>query len=147
MMAETDVLVEKAQRAMRVVFEGGLVGCEDWRHFLLLETEEAGPIKLLHCEDEPQVEFFVTDPYLIDEDYEIEMPEAAAKSIGLESWQDAMVLCTLLIQQEPLLVLANLLGPLVINRRNGRGVQIVLSGSKYSARHLVASDASGAGEC
>jgi flagellar assembly factor FliW len=129
-----------------ITFADGLVGCSDWRRFRLIESDEAEPIGLLQSLDDADVGFYVVDPYLIAEDYELEMPPSATRGIGLADWNDALVLCMLVVRQEPLLVTANLLGPLVINRTSGMGVQVVLSGSGYSSRHMVA-DAAGAGEC
>ena len=123
---------------VEITFPEGLVGCHEWHQFLLLEAEGAGPIKLLQCVDDPDVGFYVTDPYLIVEDYELDIPPAAAADIGLERWEDGLVLCMLMVQPEASLVTANLLGPLVVNRATGRGVQLVLSGSNYSPRHVVA---------
>lgn len=129
------------------MFAEGLVGCEDWRRFVLLEAEGSGPVRLLQCLDDPEVGFLVTDPYDLIDGYELEMPEGAARAIDLGGWQDAMVLCTLVVQPEPLTVTANLLGPLVVNRNNGRAVQVVLCGSRYSTREVVACGPTGAGEC
>jgi flagellar assembly factor FliW len=121
----------------QVTFPEGLVGCSDWRHFVLLDADEAGPVRMLQCLDDPEVGFFVTDPKLLLEDYQLEIPPSAASAIDLVEQEKAIVLCTLVVKQDPLVVTANLLGPLVINRENGRGVQVVLSGSDYSARHVV----------
>ena len=129
-----------------ITFAEGLVGCGDWRRFRLLETDEAGSVGLLQCLDDADVGFYVVDPYLIAEDYELEMPPSASRGIDLADLSDALVLCMLVVRQEPLLVTANLLGPLVINRNSGLGVQVVLSGSGYSSRHVVARG-TGAGEC
>ena len=129
-----------------VTFGEGLVGCCDWRHFRLLDAVDAGPIRLLQCLDDPEVGFFVMDPYLIEEHYELEVPAAATEAIGLADWNEALVLCTLVVCPDPLQVTANLLGPLVINRHSGLGVQVVLAGSGYSSRHLVVAPA-GASEC
>ncbi|MGQ9552841.1 MAG: flagellar assembly protein FliW [Anaerolineae bacterium] len=129
-----------------ITFPEGLIGCCDWRHFRLLDAGDAGPIRLLQCLDDPAVGLYVIDPYLVEEHYELEMPAAASEAIGLTDWKEALVLCTLIVRQDPLQVTANLLGPLVINRANGLGVQVVLSGSGYSSRHVLVAPA-GAVEC
>lgn len=124
-----------------IVFEQGLVGCEDWKRFVLLDCEDAGPVRLLQCLDDAEVGFLVADPHQILDGYRLEMTDADRDAIALENLEDAVVLCTLIVRHEPLEVTANLLGPLVINRGNGRGIQVVLSGSGYSTRHLIATAA------
>lgn len=128
-------------------FADGLVGCEDWRHFELVKDDEAGPVMLLQCLDESEVGFFVVEPSEIVEDYQIDIPPEAAEAIGLSDWQEARVLCTLIIRPDPPLVIANLLGPLVINPGNGRGVQVILNNSQYSARHVVVGESKGEQSC
>jgi len=135
-----------AEIPTQISFAEGLIGCEDWRNFVLLEAEGAGPIKLLQSVDDPDVGFYVIDPYLIVGDYQLDVPPAASEMIGLDDWRDGLVLCMLVVREEAQLVTANLLGPLVINRANGRGVQLVLSGSNYDTRHVVAGPA-GSDEC
>jgi flagellar assembly factor FliW len=125
-----------------IVFDDGLIGCEDWKRFVLLQSGEAGPVALLQCLDDPDVGFLVASPYDIVDGYRVDVSDADREAIGLRAADDAMVLCTLIVKQDPVEVTANLLGPLLINRANGRGVQVVLSGSEYSPRQVIASVAS-----
>lgn len=121
-----------------IEFNNGLIGCEDWRHFILLSVPDAGPVQMLLCQDDESIGFYVIDPYLLLEDYRLDMPAEAAASIGLDDWSKAAVFCTLVLAQEAPMVTANLLGPLVINQENGQAIQVILANSEYSARYIVA---------
>ncbi|MHB0874955.1 MAG: flagellar assembly protein FliW [Anaerolineae bacterium] len=125
--------------ASEIVFVEGLIGCEDWKRFVLLECGEPGPVELLQSLDDPDIGFLVANPYEIVDGYRLDVAAADREAIELGHWDDALVLCTLIVRQDPMEVTANLLGPLVINRANGRGVQVVLSGSEYSTRQVIAS--------
>jgi flagellar assembly factor FliW len=119
-------------------FADGLIGCPDWRRFEL-ESGTAGPaIHTLRCLDEPDVALYVCDPFTIVSDYEFEVSEPDATALELKDPSDALVLVVLTVRTEPPGVTANLLGPLVINNRTGRGRQLVLASSEYSVRHAVA---------
>ena len=123
------------QRAL--VFEEGLIGCPDWRHFVL-EPEAVGPaIHLLRSLDDPTVALYAVDPFTIVPEYEFEVGEADGAAIELTDPSDAMVLVLLTIRESPPSVTANLLGPLVVNVKTGRGRQLVLASSEYSLRHAV----------
>ena len=129
--------LEASVTARALVFDEGLVGCPNWRRFVL-EPEAVGPtIHTLRCLDE-DVALYVCDPFTIVPDYEFEVGDADATALELKDPGDALVLVVLTVRTEPAAVTANLLGPLVVNRRTGRGRQLVLSGSDYSARHPVA---------
>jgi flagellar assembly factor FliW len=120
-----------------LVFEDGLIGCPDWRHFLL-EPDAAGPaIQLLRCLDVPDVALYVADPFTIVPEYEFEVGDADGAALDLADPGEALVLVVLTVRSDPAAVTANLLGPLVVNVRSGRGRQLVLAESGYSVRHPV----------
>ena len=109
-----------------IYFPDGLVGCPDWKRFVLLvEEDEDMPVAILRSVEFPEVELLITDPALIDPTYRahIESPESA-------------VYCTLTVSDG--WITANLLGPLVVDPATRQGRQIVLTDSSYSSRHPVA---------
>ncbi|NOZ06878.1 MAG: flagellar assembly protein FliW [Chloroflexi bacterium] len=121
-----------------ITFPEGLVGCASWRQFVLLETSVSGPFKLLQSLDDPQVSFIVADPYLLLANYSFTLSEVDAGMIALDDPARAMVLCILMVKQNPVFsITANLLGPLVINVSSRLGTQLVLADSGYSAQFPV----------
>ena len=120
-------------------FPDGLVGCQDWKNFLLLsDDEEDLPVACLQSIDQPRVRLLVTDPRLIDQNYAINLTDADRSSLDLQAPdEDTALFCTLSVSQDGAIT-ANLLGPLVINKRTRCGRQLVLSDSGYSTRHPVA---------
>ena len=120
-----------------LLFDEGLIGCPDWRHFML-EPDAAGPaIQLLRSLDEPEVALYVADPFTILPEYEFEVGDADSNPLELSDPGDALVLVILTVHNDPASVTANLLGPLVVNVRTGRGRQLVLAESGYSAQHPI----------
>lgn len=141
---------------MDIYFPEGLIGCEEWQHFVLEVDPATAPVFVLRCLDEPAVSFLVTDPHLICPDYRFELGEADAAALEAASPADVAVLCILNVKLSPatedggqrtgagdagLLITANLLGPLVIHKATGRARQVVLANSAYSAHHVVVRDA------
>lgn len=142
------VKTETASAATRILDDGfevtfpdGLVGCPTWKRFAFHSNPDQAPINTLECLDVPDVSLFVLDPYLINENYTVDMAESEQAGISLDNASDAIVLVILVMRHEPLSVTANLLGPLVINSRSKLGCQLVLENAEYSVRHLVYSDA------
>jgi len=130
-----------------ITFPEGLVGCVTWRQFVLLGTNVSGPFKLLQSLDDPQVSFIVADPYLLLADYSFTLSDVDARTIELDDPAKAMVLCILMVKQDPVLsITANLLGPLVINVSSRLGTQLVLADSGYSARFPVMGPDNGNGQ-
>lgn len=113
-----------------IVFPDGLVGCPDWKRFVLLvDEEEELPVAILRSLDDPQIEMLVTDPALVAPDYRAQLP--VSREI------DSTVYCTLTVGEDGWIT-ANLMGPLVIDPSTRQGHQLVLADSSYSTRHPVA---------
>ncbi len=129
-----DVLRE----APTVVFPEGLVGCADWKSFVLLtDDDNNAPVACLQSVDHADVRFVVTDPRLIEPTYAPVLSDDDRASLELDASDTLVMYCTLTVHNDGLIT-ANLLGPLVINARTRRGRQVVLTDSGYTTRHNVA---------
>lgn len=120
-----------------IYFPEGLVGCAEWRSFVLLAVSEDEPVQLLQSTEVPEIALLVTDPRLIEPDYVCPLSPADRAALRLADDDEPLLLCTLTLHREPASITANLLGPIVVNLREGLGRQIVLADTDYSARHLV----------
>jgi len=118
-------------------FPQGLVGCEAWKSFVLLVSDEEDlPVATLQSLEDHDVSLLVADPNAILTDYTVRLAHSDREFLELEPGVDPVLLTTLTLTQDGWLT-ANLLGPLAINPRNRRGKQIVLADSLYSTRHPV----------
>lgn len=120
-----------------ITFPDGLVGFVDWHRFVLIEDPEEAPIGVLQCLDDSGMSFLVTDPRLVAADYRPDFHPEDLESLGIESLEDARVLCILAAKDEPVRVTANLVGPIVINPRTRSARQVILEDSEYSTQHPV----------
>jgi flagellar assembly factor FliW len=121
-----------------LVFAEGLVGCPDWRRFVLMTAEDEDlPVGALVSLDDPAIELMVTDPRLLLPDYDLKLSVQDRASIGLTADAKPVVYCTLTLTADGVIT-ANLLGPLVVNPTTRQGRQFVLTDSGYSTRHPVA---------
>ena len=117
----------------------GLVGCPTWKRFVLRmdDEDESSPVGALQCVDDPDVVFLVTDPQMLLPDYAASMTAEERALLELHDAEQPVLYCTLTVGEEGWIT-ANLVGPLAINPRTGRGVQLVLANSSYSTVHPVA---------
>jgi flagellar assembly factor FliW len=136
--APTDLLTSADDHA--IVFHEGLVGCQDWKRFVLMvddDTEGALPVAVLQSLDDTNISLFVTDPKLLEPTYTANVAEADRTELGLDADQQPTLYCTLTVGQDGWLT-ANLLGPLVVNPTTRKAKQVVLTDSGYSTRQPVA---------
>lgn len=113
---------------------GGLPGFEGLERFALRPWGDAdSPFSVLDSLDDEQLSFVVVPPALFFPDYEPVVSDEAAAGIGITDPDDAMLLVIVTVRQPVQESTANLLGPLVINVHDLRGMQAVLDPDRYPA--------------
>jgi flagellar assembly factor FliW len=117
-------------------FGGGIPGFPASRHFRLESlAPELEPFCVMRSVEEPTISFVLVAPGGPFPDYTIEIDEQHVANLGLESADDAMVMTIITVGQPPT---ANLLGPLVVNRRTRVAAQVVQYQSNYRAAEPLA---------
>ncbi|MHB1597960.1 MAG: flagellar assembly protein FliW [Acidimicrobiales bacterium] len=92
--------------------------------------EAYAPFVALTSLDEEGLTFVAVAPGLLFADYVLEIPEPDVALLGLTSADDADVL-GLVTRRKGLSPTVNLLGPVVVDRRTGSALQVVLQDSAY----------------
>lgn len=90
------------------------------------------PYVALSSLDQPGLDFVVVPPGALFGDYVIEIPSDDVETLGLAGPEETTVLVLVTPRGQPVPTV-NLLGPLVVNRRTGRGLQVVLDGAGYGS--------------
>ncbi len=123
-------------------FPAGLPGFEQERAFLSVEVAAAKPLILLQSMATPGLCFMTLPVLSIEPGYRLNMAHEDLRTIGLpEDVQPAIgvdVVCVAIVtmsEKKPPTI--NLLAPLVVNMKTGRGVQAIQVDSNYSHQHEV----------
>jgi len=118
----------------------GLVGFADYKRAELLYQPDHLPFLWMKLRsDRDELHFIVIEPGGIVPGYEPEIFDADAEQLDLRDPGEAMILNIVTLRREdPVEATANLIGPLVVNRRTRIGRQLVISNySRYSATHAL----------
>lgn len=115
------------QTGVVVNFPEGLIGCEDWKRFVLDTVPEAAPLMLLRSLDEPEVSFIVGDPRSVMPGYKLQPSESDLEALGCPGPDDLATVVIFNTGPEAAIakVTVNLLGPIAINLNNGAARQII----------------------
>ena len=122
-----------------ISFPDGLPGLEG-EHWALVAASEESPFFWLHSVDHAAVAVPVTSPWLFFSNYEVSVPEDAARALGLENPNDAYIVCVVRASDEIADFTINLAGPLIINAVTRVGRQVVNAAGGYSVRHPLFSE-------
>jgi flagellar assembly factor FliW len=120
-----------------VTFNSGLIGLPQLKVFALIEDEESLPIRLLQCVSTPDFVFVVINPFTVYPNYDVEISDDDALELGVTSPSDVLVLAIVTVPEDVRFVTANLLSPIVINMKNKRAKQILLSDTDYPINYRI----------
>ncbi len=117
-------------------------GFPDLTRFVLVrlhddESEDALLYELRSVEL-PEVRFLVGVPDAFFADYVVELDDTTCAELELEQADDALILVVLTISGDAASTTANLLAPVVINARLRVAAQVILSGTDWPVRAVVA---------
>jgi flagellar assembly factor FliW len=121
-------------------FPEGLVGFEDLRRFILVDTEELRPFAWLLSADDPEIGFAVAEPYYFTAaPYALHLSAGDEAMLDLEEGDSIAVFVIVTIEDEGRRICGNLKGPIVLNTRNRLAKQVVIYGSSAAVRQPILS--------
>jgi flagellar assembly factor FliW len=118
-----------------IKFENGIPGFEDLTEFAVLDFIENNSIKCLQSIKEKDICLIMINPWDYFHDYEIELNDEEKQELDLKTHTDVIVYNILSVRED--MITTNLVAPIIINVRNNKGKQIILSNTKYSIRQEI----------
>jgi len=121
-----------------ITFTPGLGGLGRFTRYALIERPQESPFLWLLSVEKPDLALAVLEPAALVPDYQVKVSDAVLKDLAAETLDDLKVLVILTVPAgRPQDATANLLAPLLINLKAGRGRQVVLENQGYSQAHPI----------
>lgn len=118
-----------------ITLDDGFFGFEDYHEFALINSK-VPPFFWLASLNEEGPTFVLIDPFIFRPDYEIDLNDEVLKKLELKSPTDAIIFALVTISNSETPPTANLQGPLVINRKNKKAIQVV-AGGDWKTKHDI----------
>lgn len=126
-------------------FVAGLPGFPASRRFKVEDLGETlRPFCRIHSVTEPSIALVVVPPGVLFPDYSVEIDEEHIAQLGLSCADDVVTLVIVTLPPAPQPPTANLLGPIVVNRRTRQAAQVVQHRSSYGVAEPIAAPGSAA---
>lgn len=118
-------------------FPKGILGFEDNHHFILIDQPEFRPFMHLQSLDDPSLAFTIVNPRMIFPHYKVQIERQEILELDVKNLDDVITWVIVTVPEDASRMSANLQGPVLINRLNNRGKQVVLVRSPYTTRHYL----------
>lgn len=120
-----------------LTFSHGLPGFSEEKTFVLLPYGDDSPFAFLQSTVNPDLTFLLADPFAFFVDYQFELNDATAAELGLSDENPPQIWCVVSVPEKAEEMTANLIAPVILNRRDRQGRQIVLEVKHYTTRHRM----------
>ncbi len=116
----------------------GLLGFEGFERFVLIDSPDCRPFRWLQSVDAPDLSFVVVNPTVFFPEYRVTVHAKEVADINVAQPQDVEIFVIVTVPEHWEEMSANLQGPILINRRNNKVKQLVLTDSSYGVQHSIA---------
>ncbi|MDQ0161925.1 flagellar assembly protein FliW [Aeribacillus alveayuensis] len=127
----------KIEKEEILKFPYGIPGFSDEKQFVILSFNQDAPFFILQSVQTEQLAFVITIPFLFFPNYEFDLDDNTIQQLKIEKKQDVQVYSILTVQNPFEKTTANLQAPVVINRKEMLGKQVILTNTTYQTKHLL----------
>ena len=125
-----------------ISLKGTVLGFEEYSEYALRNIfDNSSPLRILASLEE-RLGFLVVNPFVVREDYQLEIDDAVANNLDLtgDGLRDVAVLCVARKGKEKGNYVVNLRAPLIINTVEGRFQQVILQNEAYGVEVAFSPD-------
>ena len=119
----------------KIYFKDGILGFEEIHNFFLLDTEEESPFYWFQALEEPEIAFVIIDPKFIEPEYKLNIDKKELEELEVNNEEDLLIFSIVTISERPEDITANLLGPIIINKKNLNAKQVINQDDNYLIKH------------
>ncbi len=141
LMTKAFGLIDVSEK-QKLTFKNGLLGFEDIHTFFMLDFDSGtgSPFYWLQAENIPEIAFLVIEPGMIDPEYKLDADKSDLMELEITDMADVLMFSIVTVNDNPSNITANLLGPIIINKKNHKAKQIISLNDKYSVREPLLSE-------
>jgi len=118
-------------------FKEGLPGLENLHRFIMIDDEDSEPIKWMQSIDDGNIVLPMINPFVVLDDYEIDVNDHEVEYLGLWEMKDLYVLCVVLIPEKIEEMTVNLAAPVLINISTGDAKQVLVDRKDHAIKHPI----------
>lgn len=120
----------------KLCFPEGIIGFEKISYYYLIDSRE-GPFYWLQAADYPELAFLLVDPRIFRKDYKLMVKDSDLQALELEMKEDLLDFAIVTVPEDHSKITANLMGPIVINKKTRVAKQVISENEEYTVKHYM----------
>lgn len=129
-----------------IQFPNGIPGFLEEKCFLLMPFSEDTSFLILQSVQNKNLAFVVINPFEYFKNYEFDLPSNVTDMLKIKQTEDVMILTILTVGDPFETTTANLQAPIIINRKEKLGKQVVLIDTPYKTKHVFLAEKTSIGQ-
>lgn len=122
-------------------FEYGLPGFQELKEFILFSVEGNDYMFYMQSIEDEKICFVTISPAAIVGEYNVNISDDTVQALEVEDENDVQLLAIMNIPENIKEMTANLKAPIIVNVRNRKAAQELLSDDRYEIKHKVYKEA------
>jgi len=107
-------------------FDKGLPAFEECKGFVFVMDKKLQPFICMQSLTKQNLSFVLIDPFTINRDYTVRLQENILEALEVKKQEDLLILSVVTVNPDMTQTTANLMGPIVINLKTNKGMQVIL---------------------
>jgi len=129
----------KYKKSDVITFIRPILGFNDLTQYFIISRSESEPFKWLQSINDPSICFVIVDPTMVYPEYLVEISPYDVKQLGgTEDLKDYQIYGIVTVPKgRPDQMSINLQGPVIINVKNLKALQLILNNPDYDIRYSL----------
>ena len=139
MQVQTALLGElNIEKTDIIAFPEAIPGFPEEKEFILIPLDEESPFYYLQSVKTKELCLIIANPFIFFPSYEIKLETEVITKLEIDEKQPNIAIYTILtISEDFKKTTANLLGPVIININNKKGLQFISQNNDYNTKHFI----------
>lgn len=120
-----------------ISFEKGIPGFQNLKKFVIKEVGEDSPFCILQSIEEKEIGFILISPFLVYENYEINLNEEITNNLKISSSNEVLLYSIVTLNSNAKEITANLKAPIVINLNTKKAEQYIIDKDTYKIKEKI----------
>lgn len=131
--------VERSAQDCRTAmfFPEGIIGFSEHKEFSIIHDKSKEPFVWIESIQDHEVSFIIIDPKDFNPGYNPRLSMADKTALKVNDLSECNIFALVCVPKDSDEISANLLAPIVINKKNNIGRQVILQDQDYAVQHLI----------